>query len=184
VTDSKPTAPSSDLPAAHPARTPRKHFQTGRKRDKSLKHPRVLVAEVVDESACKPLTHTDQERPTHTSQPPSSRDDDRLKSNHSYSRGQSIRRARELMIANAEKYARKHIESVERAMELAHVDPRYLESARRASEFALTHVSADGERVVDKPTGVQAPTLPAIQIGVMLGGMPTIQRKQLTSADD
>lgn len=164
--DNQPADPPTVDPR-HP-RGKRSHFKTGLKRDRS----RLVVAiptidaTVVDD-ARNVLNSNEQVAALDPTQPSSSR-----------ARGQQIRRTRELMIANAERYARAHIESVERALAMSHIDPKYTDVARRGAEFALANISDDGERIITKEQAA-SPTLPTMQIGIMLGGLP--QRKQIAN---
>lgn len=79
------------------------------------------------------------------------------------------------MIENAEFYVRSHLEVIKQCLALSKVDPRYIDTARRATEFALTNISDGRDRIVDKESNASTPA--TIQIGIALGGMPT---KRLT----
>lgn len=85
-----------------------------------------------------------------------------------------IESARAELQANAKNYAQAHKKVVDTALESD--DPKALEVARRASQWALekiSHKDADGKqtRVIDVETNA-ASDAPRIQIGIALGGLP------------
>lgn len=98
----------------------------------------------------------------------------------SRSAGAIIRQAREHMQRRALLYVQQHDQVIEQA--LHNDDPKALETARRAAQWAIENVSAEEngriERIVDKSE--QAQSLPTIQIGFALGGMPTAQEPTST----
>jgi len=80
-----------------------------------------------------------------------------------------IQTARRHFNENAEHYVKTHREVVDKAA--ASEDPKALEVAVRGSQWAIEHMSADGERIIDKdtkgPSGVQ------VFVGLKFGGMKT-----------
>ena len=78
-----------------------------------------------------------------------------------------VEKARETLAKRAVDYVDYHQQAVEQA--LANGDPKALEVAARASQWALEHISFDGKRVVDKATGAEGGGT-KIMIGIQLGG--------------
>lgn len=80
---------------------------------------------------------------------------------------QLIEEARDTFNADALDYAKMHKETVIKA--LASEDPKALEVARKGAAWALTNISHEGKRVVDKPdTG---PKAGQVLIGIRIGGI-------------
>lgn len=63
-----------------------------------------------------------------------------------------IRTARERFIANAERYTEIHMEAVSRGLEDGSMDG--LEIAQKGSQWALEHLSAEGESIIEKAQAV------------------------------
>lgn len=96
---------------------------------------------------------------------------------------QSIRAAREKLQGVASRYVEIHLQSAEKALKNGDYD-----AARKACEWAMENLSADGDdgkqvRII-APKDQPAPTLPAIQIGIALGGLPSSDRKQLKARNE
>jgi len=79
-----------------------------------------------------------------------------------------IETAREKLAKRAEFYADAHAQVVRDA--LADGDPKALETARRAAEWALERVTEGGARVIDPPKGTS--NGPALSIGIAVSGVP------------
>ena len=80
---------------------------------------------------------------------------------------QLIDEAREKFIARASRYVDIHLATTEKA--LAGDDPKSLEVAARASQWAIEHIGSDGARIVDKATTESSGA--KIMIGVQLAEM-------------
>jgi hypothetical protein len=50
-------------------------------------------------------------------------------------------------------------------------DPKALDVAARASQWAMENLSAEGQRIVDKPAAGKGDMGPRILVGINLGGM-------------
>ena len=95
-----------------------------------------------------------------------------------------IQRARENFVATAEGYVEVHQQAVEGAL-----SRRDFDTAAKHAEWALEHLSHEGQRVVDRD--VAETHVPKIIIGVALGGMglptatePTVTATLLNAHDD
>jgi hypothetical protein len=86
-----------------------------------------------------------------------------------------VETAREEFQASAEFYVNAHKTSVQRAMGVTNkdgeYDPKALDVAARASQWALENLAAEGVRVVDKPSAGKGETGPRILVGIQLGGL-------------
>lgn len=86
-------------------------------------------------------------------------------------------RAREEFNASADFYVLSHKQSVERALNVTtkegEYDPKALDVAARASQWAMENLSAEGQRLVDKPAAGKGEMGPRIMVGINLGGMNT-----------
>jgi hypothetical protein len=88
-----------------------------------------------------------------------------------------VQKAREDFNASADFYVKSHKVAVKRALtsmnkEGEH-DPKALDVAARASQWALESLSAEGQRVVDKPSATKGDSGPRIMVGVSIGGLNT-----------
>lgn len=85
--------------------------------------------------------------------------------------------AREEFQASADFYVKAHKESVTKALLVTNKDgehdPKALDVAARSSQWALENLSAEGVRVVDKPTAGKGETGPRIMVGINVGGLNT-----------
>lgn len=75
-----------------------------------------------------------------------------------------IAEARENFVASAGDYVAIHKQATQGALD----DGEY-ETAIKGSQWAMTNLSGEGQRIVDKPTGEAAGT--KIMIGIQMGGM-------------
>jgi hypothetical protein len=86
-------------------------------------------------------------------------------------------RAREDFSASADFYVKSHKTSVERALNVTNRegehDPKALDVAARASQWALENLSAEGQRIVDKPSAGKGDMGPRIMVGINIGGLNT-----------
>lgn len=89
-----------------------------------------------------------------------------------------VEQARENFVSNSERYVDIHMSATEAA--LADGDN---ETAAKAAQWALTNVSSEGSRIIDKastePTGARV--MVAIQMGGIDSGPKTIQLPAVTS---
>lgn len=89
----------------------------------------------------------------------------------------AIEQARENFASEADFYVKSHKQSVERALAIqtkdGEHDPKALDVAARASQWALENLSAEGQRVVDKPSAGKGDMGPKIMVGINLGGLNT-----------
>lgn len=88
---------------------------------------------------------------------------------------QLIDDVRDKLAQNAGRYADLHLLTAEKAFELGDSDPKALETARRAAEFALSKISARDDKgnvhkIVEDSTATAA-NVPQLRIGIALGGM-------------
>jgi hypothetical protein len=87
-----------------------------------------------------------------------------------------LEKAREEFQSQAEFYVGAHKTSVDRALNVKNregeYDPKALDVAARASQWALENLSAEGQRIVDKPTE-KGNSGPRIMVGVSIGGLNT-----------
>jgi hypothetical protein len=87
-----------------------------------------------------------------------------------------VAKAKEALQRNASRYVDLHLEAAETALANGDTD-----TARKAAEFALKHISASDDdgtvALIDAPAAAAAPAGPSIRIGIALGGM----RKQIDS---
>lgn len=83
-----------------------------------------------------------------------------------------IAQARENFVASAEDYVDIH-----KAATLGALDTHDYETALKGSQWAMTNMSHEGQRIVDKPTGEAAGTkvMIGIQMGSMAGSLPTVK---------
>ena len=79
----------------------------------------------------------------------------------------AVTRARESFVSRAERYADAHAEAMEAA--LANGDAKSLEVATKASQWAMTNLSHEGKRIIEKE--VVSPVVPRVMIGVKIGGL-------------
>jgi hypothetical protein len=90
---------------------------------------------------------------------------------------QMVVEARENFAAEADFYVTSHKKSVERALNVTNKEGEYdakaLDVAARASQWALENLSAEGQRVVDKPSAGKGDSGPRIMVGVSIGGLNT-----------
>jgi len=94
-----------------------------------------------------------------------------------------ITRARETFQANATRYVEIHKEAAELALKDG--SDKALDVARKASEFAMQHASAKDksgkvERIIESQ---QTADVPRVQIGLVLGGMPTARPAEIIDAE-
>lgn len=86
-------------------------------------------------------------------------------------------RAREEFNASAEFYVNAHKQTVERALNVTNKegehDAKALDVAAKATQWAMENLSAEGQRVVDKPTAGKGDTGPRIVVAVQVGGLNT-----------
>jgi hypothetical protein len=88
-----------------------------------------------------------------------------------------IEQAREEFQSEASFYVKAHKQSVEKALNVltkdGEHDARALDVAARGSQWALENLSAEGQRVIDKPSAGKGETGPRILVGIQLGGLNT-----------
>lgn len=77
-----------------------------------------------------------------------------------------VEEARENFVAGAGRYVEIHRQATEAA--LSNGDPKSLEVAARSAQWALTNISAEGSRIVDKASTESSGS--KIYIGVKVGG--------------
>ena len=82
-----------------------------------------------------------------------------------------VAEARENFVAGAGRYVEVHMQATEQA--LANGDPKSLEVAARSAQWALTNISAEGERIVEKPEASGGG--PRVMVGIKFGGANTEQ---------
>jgi hypothetical protein len=75
--------------------------------------------------------------------------------------------AKENFVSKAERYVDIHMAATEAGLSLG--DAKGLEQARKGAEWALTNISMDGSRVVDRPD--EGGHANKIMIGIQMGGM-------------
>lgn len=75
-----------------------------------------------------------------------------------------IAEARENFVASAGDYVAIHKQATQAAL-----DEGEYETALKGSQWAMTNLSGEGQRIVDKPTGEAAGT--KVMIGIQMGGM-------------
>lgn len=99
--------------------------------------------------------------------------------------------AREEFNASADFYVKSHKTAVERALSVlgkeGEHDPKALDVAARASQWAMENMSAEGQRVVDKPSAGKGDMGPRIMVGINLGGLntkPTVETTVLEGVID
>lgn len=92
-----------------------------------------------------------------------------------------VEQAREEFAVSADFYVKSHKQSVERALAVTtkdgEHDPKALDVAARASQWALENLSAEGQRVVDAKTASKGDGGTKIMINIPFGGMnapPTV----------
>ena len=84
-----------------------------------------------------------------------------------------VQAAKDKFNQNASRYADIHMRVAEKALALD--DPKALETARKASEFAMQNnsaVDADGKQIRVIDSAQQSSNAPVIKIGIALGGLP------------
>ena len=79
----------------------------------------------------------------------------------------AIEKARESFVSRAERYVNVHSEATEAA--LANGDAKSLEVAAKASQWAITNLSSEGKRIIEKETGII--NVPRVMIAVKIGGL-------------
>ncbi len=77
-----------------------------------------------------------------------------------------VEEARENFVAGAGRYVEIHRQATEAA--LSNGDPKSLEVAARSAQWALTNISAEGSRIVEKPEAGSGG--PKIMVGIKFGG--------------
>ena len=78
-----------------------------------------------------------------------------------------IEEAREKLTGRAGRYVDIHMQATEQA--LADGSPKALEQALKGSQWAITNISGDGARIVDKPNVESGGT--KVMIGLKIGGL-------------
>jgi hypothetical protein len=97
--------------------------------------------------------------------------------------------AREDFNASADFYVNAHKTSVSRALAVTNKegehDPKALDVAARASQWAMENLSAEGQRIVDAPTAGKGNLGPRIVVAVRVGGLndkPTADITEIPSS--
>lgn len=98
-----------------------------------------------------------------------------------------IEAAREDFAVEASFYVAAHKTSVQRALDVTNKDGEHdakaLDVAARASQWALENLSAEGVRVVDKPSAGKGDTGPRIMVGINVGGLNTKPTVEVVEQD-
>lgn len=86
-----------------------------------------------------------------------------------------VAKAREDFTSSADFYVKAHKTTVERALAVTNKegehDPKALDVAAKATQWALENLSAEGQRIVDKPSAGKGDSGPRIMVGIQLGGL-------------
>lgn len=101
-----------------------------------------------------------------------------------------VQAAREDFNASADFYVKSHKQAVDRALNvtnpLGEHDAKALDVAARASQWAMENMSAEGQRIVDKPTAGKSDMGPRIMVGINLGGLnakPAVDVVEIPSSE-
>lgn len=82
-----------------------------------------------------------------------------------------IQEARQSFVDRSQRYVDIHAEATEKALALAAQDPRYADSAIKSAQWAMTNISTEGQRIIDKPDANALGT--RVFVGIKLGGVET-----------